>query len=430
VAAVPSIGRADRAAGAVAPEATLTQALYERHATQIFRYCLHQLGSREEAEDAVQSTFLNAFRGIKRGVVPANESAWLFKIAGNVCLSRRRSTWRRGRVESPTDFDVVEELTPAPSRVADELLGLQDVLEQMPESQRRAILLREWQGLSYREIAEELQLSQTAVETLIFRARRSLAKGLERPPEPAQKRRMVRGADLGNLLTGLKSLLLGGSAAAAKAAAVVAVVGAGTVAASSPAPHRARTHVPAAPARAAPVAPAAPARAAPVAPAVSVPVVDLHRPVPVRHAPHAAAPVEAPAPADVPAAAPSADQPALPADVSSTPAPVVSAPPAQAPPTSSTPPAPTDAPVTDEPGTQSGSGQGQGRGGGRGQGQGNGNGNGSGNGKDSTPGASPDQGTGSPPPPEASSSGNGGNGNGNGSGGQGEGHGSGGGHGH
>src|SRR5256714_15161748 len=97
MAAVPSIGRADRAA----PEADLTRALYEQYASQIFRYCLHQLGSREEAEDAVQSTFLNAFRGIKRGVVPELESAWLFKIAHNVCLSRRRTTWRRGRLRPP-----------------------------------------------------------------------------------------------------------------------------------------------------------------------------------------------------------------------------------------------------------------------------------------------------------------------------------------
>ena len=51
----------------------------------------------------------------------------------------------------------------------------------MPEQQRRAILLREWQGLSYREVAAELEVSQSAVETLIFRARRSLAQGLEQP---------------------------------------------------------------------------------------------------------------------------------------------------------------------------------------------------------------------------------------------------------
>ena len=213
MAAVPSIGRASSIEGVVAPEADFTRALYEQYANQIFRYCLHQLGSREEAEDAVQSTFLNAFRGIRRGVVPELESAWLFKIAHNVCLSRRRSTWRRGRIESPADFDVVEELTPAPARRADELIGLQDVLEQMPENQRRAILLREWQGLSYREIAEELEVSQAAVETLIFRARRSLAQGLEQPPEP-KRTRLARAADFGNILAGIKSALVGGGAAA------------------------------------------------------------------------------------------------------------------------------------------------------------------------------------------------------------------------
>jgi RNA polymerase sigma factor (sigma-70 family) len=243
LAAVPSIGRAVHVEGAPAPEADLTRALYEEYANQIFRYCLHQLGSREEAEDAVQSTFLNAFRGIKRGIVPELESAWLFKIAHNVCLSRRRSTWRRGRIESPADFEVVEELTPAPSRRADELIGLQDVLEEMPENQRRAILLREWQGLSYREIADELELSQAAVETLIFRARRALAAGLEQPPEP-KRRRLARGADFGNVLAGLKTLLLGGSAAA-KVAATVAVVSASTVVAATPVvQHQRQSHKP------------------------------------------------------------------------------------------------------------------------------------------------------------------------------------------
>jgi len=231
LAAVPSIGRATGIDEPLAPEAVATRSLYEQYANQIFRYCLHQLGSREEAEDAVQSTFLNAFRGIKRGVVPELESAWLFKIAQNVCLSRRRSAWRRGRVESPTDFEVVEELAAAPSRRADELIGLQDVLEQMPETQRRAILLREWQGLSYREIADELDVSQAAVETLIFRARRTLASGLEQPLE--RRRRAARALDFGNVAAGLKSLFLGGSVAA-KVAATVAVVSATTVAATAP----------------------------------------------------------------------------------------------------------------------------------------------------------------------------------------------------
>ncbi len=240
MAAVPSIGRASRVEGAGAPEADVTRALYEQYASQVFRYCLHQLGSREEAEDAVQSTFLNAFRGIKRGVVPELEAAWLFKIAHNVCLSCRRSAWRRGRIESPADFEVIEELTPAPSHRADELIGLQEVLERLPESQRRAILLREWQGLSYREIAAELELSQGAVETLIFRARRSLASGLEQPLEP-KRRRVARAFDWGNVFAGLKAALIGGSVAA-KVAATVAVVSATTVVAAEPLQHQ-RHHV-------------------------------------------------------------------------------------------------------------------------------------------------------------------------------------------
>ena len=246
MAAVPSTGRADQVDRLAAPEADATRALYETYANQIFGYCLHQLGSREEAEDAVQSTFLNAFRGLKRGVVPEMEAAWLFKIAHNVCLSRRRSSWRRGRIESPADFDVVEELAPAPSRRSDELIGLQDVLETMPENQRRAILLREWQGLSYHEIADELNLSQSAVETLIFRARRSLAAGLEQPPEPVRKRARARAGDLGNLLAGIKSMLLG-SAAAVKVAATVAVISATTVVAAAPVQSRPHHATPAAP---------------------------------------------------------------------------------------------------------------------------------------------------------------------------------------
>ena len=184
MAAVPDVGRATRVESQVAPEATATQDLYERYSAQLLGYCFHKLGNREEAEDAVQQTFLNAFRGLKRGIVPEAESAWLFKIAENVCLTRRRSSFRRARVETPGDMQALQEYVAAPQRMGtDELIQLQKALVGMPATQRKAILLREWQGLSYREIADEMRLTQPAVETLIFRARRSLAEGLERPEE-------------------------------------------------------------------------------------------------------------------------------------------------------------------------------------------------------------------------------------------------------
>jgi RNA polymerase sigma factor (sigma-70 family) len=234
VAAVPSVGRATDVERPAVNGAAAAGDLYERYSGQIYGYCLHQLGSREEAEDAVQTTFMNAFRGLQRGIVPELESAWLFKIAHNVCLSRRRSSWRRGRVETPNNFEVLQEIVPGREQVADELIRLQDVLEDMPENQRRAILLREWQGLTYREISTELGLSQAAVETLIFRARRALAQGLEQDAD-TWKKRLRRGADVGGVIACVKTLLSGGGAAAIKIGTTAALVaGAAVTAATLP----------------------------------------------------------------------------------------------------------------------------------------------------------------------------------------------------
>ncbi len=246
MAAEPSIGRATRVERPFAPGADAAGDLYERYSAQILGYCLHQLGSREEAEDAVQTTFMNAFRGLSRGIVPELESAWLFKIAHNVCLSRRRSSWRRGKIEAPNNFEVLQEVIPGREQVSDELIGLQDVLEQMPEHQRRAILLREWQGLTYREISAELGLSQAAVETLIFRARRALAQGLEQDAD-TWKRRLRRGADVGGAIAFVKALLGGGGAAAVKVAATAIAVAATTVAAATETPSPAHRTVAAKP---------------------------------------------------------------------------------------------------------------------------------------------------------------------------------------
>ena len=232
--AVPSIGRASEVTPRrAAPEADATRDLYERYARQIYSYCLHQLGNREEAEDATQSTFLNAFRGFKRGVDPEFESAWVYKIAQNVCLTRQRSSSRRRKVESPGDLDAMQNYVPAHQADSDELIRLPEALDAMPEQQRRALLLREWQGLSYKEIGEELDLSQAAVETLLFRARRSLAAGLSEEPvkKSAGIAKRLGAQDLGSILSVLKSIVLTGGI---KVATAVVTVAATSVVAATP----------------------------------------------------------------------------------------------------------------------------------------------------------------------------------------------------
>jgi RNA polymerase sigma factor (sigma-70 family) len=230
--AVPSVGRADQSLGSNAPADADAHRLYEQYARQIQAYCFHQLGNREEAEDATQSTFLNAFRGLQRGVTPEFEMAWLYKIAHNVCLTRQRSTSRRRKVETPGDLDALQDVIPARQVDSDELIGLPEALNGMPKQQQRALLLREWQGLSYREIADELGITQAAVETLLFRARRALAAGLEEEPKKKSlAQRVMNGGDAGSWLTLIKSLLVTGGS---KVAATVATVAATSVVAATP----------------------------------------------------------------------------------------------------------------------------------------------------------------------------------------------------
>jgi RNA polymerase sigma-70 factor, ECF subfamily len=200
-------------------EAAQAGLLYERYSSKILGYCRRRLPSREEAEDAVQHTFLNAYRSLRTGVVPHAEAAWLYKIAENVCHERRRSAWRRSRIEVVSDDGEMRDAVAAPVREHDELAGLADSLAELTPNQRRAILLREWQGLSYREIAAELETTEAAVETLLFRARRSLAGKLDR-----SRGRVWGGLNLGSLVAYGKSLLGG---AAVKLAAATVVVAAG-----------------------------------------------------------------------------------------------------------------------------------------------------------------------------------------------------------
>jgi RNA polymerase sigma factor (sigma-70 family) len=313
LAAVPSIGRASavepRPAG---PEAQATSLLYERYARQIFNFCLHRLGNREEAEDAAQTTFLNALRGIQRGVTPEIEQAWLFKIAENVCLTRHRSAFRRRRVESPSDLDVIQEIVPSPQRDAETLIRLPDALVEMPDQQRRALLLREWQGLSYREIAEELELSQPAVETLLFRARRSLANGLTEAPAPKRRARLRSGIDIGSILVAVKSAFAGG--AAVKIAAVAAVATTTAVAGNKvESLQDARIHKAPATVTAKAAAPRSPV-AQPTRHAVAAPVAATTHPVrvtTVRHAtPASAKAATATAPARLPVTVAARSEPA------------------------------------------------------------------------------------------------------------------------
>lgn len=192
--------------------------LYGRYYANIYRYALSQLRSPEDAEDAAQNTFLRAFAALQKGVVPESEAAWLFKIAHNVCASSKLAWLRRRRVEQPRDLDELQVARPE-SEV--DITGLEGALAAMPPRLREAFLLREWQGLSYAEIADRLDTSRSAVETLIFRARRHLA---------AELRKAQAALGFGPLAAWLRALF--GNSAVLRSAGVVALA-TGAVAATT-----------------------------------------------------------------------------------------------------------------------------------------------------------------------------------------------------
>ena len=209
-----------RTAQGVSAEAAETGRLFEEYSGQLLAYCARQLGSCSEAEDAVQTTFLYALRALRRGVVPECEAAWLTTIARNVCHWQRRTRDRRGSLASDIDFDTIGLARPE----GDEeglLVGLKEALASIPENQRRALVLREWQGVPSREIASQLGMSRPATHALLTRARRSLAEAL------TVARRPVLGIAwmVVELRSHLKAFL--GSASAKVAATTVAVVGVG-----------------------------------------------------------------------------------------------------------------------------------------------------------------------------------------------------------
>jgi RNA polymerase sigma-70 factor (ECF subfamily) len=151
--------------------------LFTRHAGGIYRYCLRRLGSPEEAEDALQITYLNAWRSLKDGCEPKVGRAWLFRIAANVCSSVLRARLGGTRLEL-RDPNALDELCAVEDPESDQLVGLSEALRELPSRQRRALVLRDWQGLSYSEIAAEMAVSNAAVETLLFRARNKVAATL------------------------------------------------------------------------------------------------------------------------------------------------------------------------------------------------------------------------------------------------------------
>jgi RNA polymerase sigma factor (sigma-70 family) len=189
------------------------EGLYRRYVKDVYHYALALLRNPADAEDVTQTTFMNAYRAYKRGDEILKPQNWLIKIAHNVARTRYARASRRVK-EVPLEDHVEQLAVPEPEKPNIE--GVLRALGGLPFNQRAALVLRELDGRSYAEIADTLGVSVAAVETLIFRARRSLRvrasalRSLGAVPLPSSLLQLFEGS--GAVAGG--SAVVGGSGAA------------------------------------------------------------------------------------------------------------------------------------------------------------------------------------------------------------------------
>ncbi len=144
--------------------------LYRQQAREVYQYALALLTNPADAEDATQTAFLNAYRAFQRGERPHKPHNWLITITHNVCRMR----WRQAGCRPS---EVALEEAPEPVALEHERPNLDEVLTALAGlsfNQRAALVMRELEGRTYQEIADVLGVSNSAVEALLFRARRRL----------------------------------------------------------------------------------------------------------------------------------------------------------------------------------------------------------------------------------------------------------------
>src|SRR4051812_45842461 len=155
------------------------EALVQRYESRLLAFCRHMLGSREDAEDVLQEVFTASFNAMLADERPINARPWLYRIARNRCLNHLRRPVPVGqdsmdifeRDGGQTTSDTVHKREEFRQIVAD--------VQDLPETQRTALLLREIDALSYDQIAEAMETTIPSVKSLLVRARVSLAEAAE-----------------------------------------------------------------------------------------------------------------------------------------------------------------------------------------------------------------------------------------------------------
>ena len=169
--------------------------LYNRYKGPIYAYCLKMLMDQELAQDIMQETFLRIYENRDRLMNTASFKAWTFTIARNQCLNHLRRSHRHVQLDEagpvpastkggPTELSQLEK--------SEQIALVNHFLGQLKPSYREVIVLREYQNLSYEEIAAITRSTLSAVKSRLFKARRKLASFMAPAIKREQRRASIR----------------------------------------------------------------------------------------------------------------------------------------------------------------------------------------------------------------------------------------------
>jgi RNA polymerase sigma factor (sigma-70 family) len=155
------------------------ETLFSRYQSRLLAFCRHMLGSREDAEDVLQEVFAAAFNAILADQREINVRPWLYRIARNRSLNHLRRASAIGVDSMDVHFADNGVSTAEKVMRRESFRQLIGDVQQLPETQRTALLLREIDALSYEQISDAMETTVPAVKSLLVRARISLAEAAE-----------------------------------------------------------------------------------------------------------------------------------------------------------------------------------------------------------------------------------------------------------
>jgi RNA polymerase sigma-70 factor (ECF subfamily) len=158
----------------------------------IYALAYRTIGREEDARDVCQETFLRAFRALPRFRGQAKFSSWLYRIALNLCRDWIRRERRTGFVQPPEDVDLMDLVNADhPSESIEDLVARKDqvraverAMALLPDEQRTAIVLKEYHGLTFQEIADLMGCPLSTVKTRLYQGLAVLRRELNKTAAP------------------------------------------------------------------------------------------------------------------------------------------------------------------------------------------------------------------------------------------------------